>query len=244
MIAKEQIKSLSKLFKIDEYSIYREYLQLVFLSYLYQERKSSKLFFKGGTALRLIFGSPRFSEDLDFSTNYSDLEITKIIKSVEQKLVKELPSLKILPLHKGLEGIRFRIVFEQKGFKYPFSIRLDFYQQKKIAGTELSTLTTQFPILIFPQIYHLSGKSILIEKFDALKNRSKGRDIFDIWFLLSKGVVIDGLKNSNIDNLKNFPQKSLKKDLDQFLPRAQRQIIPVLKEEITKLLHLANILYF
>jgi len=83
------LKELATIFKIDEYSIFREYLQLLFLSYLYQEKKANKLFFKGGTALRLIFGSPRFSEDLDFSTTYSDSEITKLLKNIEAKIAKE-----------------------------------------------------------------------------------------------------------------------------------------------------------
>lgn len=242
MITKDQIKNLSKTFKIDEYSIFREYLQLVFLSYLYQERKASKLFFKGGTALRLIFGSPRFSEDLDFSTNYSDSEITKLLQSIEAKITKELPNLKIITLHKGAEGIRFRILFTQKEFKYPFSIRLDFHsvaeshQEKEITGIMVSTLSTMFPLMIFPQIYHLSGESILIEKFEALKNRNKGRDIFDIWFLLSKGMSITNVKKSDIKKIEEFSQKSLGKDLGQFLPRSQKQIIPVLKTEIIKLI--------
>ncbi|HCR36228.1 hypothetical protein A2130_03205 [Candidatus Woesebacteria bacterium GWC2_33_12] len=236
MITKDQIKYLSKSFKIDEYSIFREYLQLTFLSYLYQERTANKLFFKGGTALRLIFGSPRFSEDLDFSTSCSNSEIINLLKSIENKISKELPNLIIKPFYKGTEGIRFRIIFSQKEFRYPFSIRLDFHQQKKVLGTKVSTLNTQFPIMIFPQIYHLSGESILLEKFDALKNRNKGRDIFDIWFLLSKSIKIIDIKKSDIENLEKFPQKSLEKDLGQFLPRSQKQIIAVLKTEISKLL--------
>ena len=47
MITKDQIKNLSKTFQIDEFSIFREYLQLVFLSYLYQEKYANKIFFKG-----------------------------------------------------------------------------------------------------------------------------------------------------------------------------------------------------
>lgn len=236
MITKDQIINLSKTFQIDEFSIFREYLQLVFLSYLYQEREASKIYFKGGTALRLLFGSPRFSEDLDFSTSYSDLEITKLMKKIEQKINRELPNLTINPLHKGKEGIRFKIIFNNAEFKYPFSIRLDFHRQKSISNTEISTLTTQFPIIIFPQISHLSGKGILIEKFEALEAREKGRDIFDIWFLLSKGISTEKLKDKIIKSLKAFPKNTLKRDLEKFLPKIQRQIIPNLKEETMRLL--------
>ncbi len=48
-------------------NVVREYTQLVFLSFFYQLDGSKHFFFKGGTALRLVHRSPRFSEDLDFS---------------------------------------------------------------------------------------------------------------------------------------------------------------------------------
>ncbi len=48
-------------------NVVREYIQHLFLSCLYKIKGSEKLLFKGGTALRIIFGSPRFSEDLDFT---------------------------------------------------------------------------------------------------------------------------------------------------------------------------------
>lgn len=236
MITKDQTKNLSEIFQIDEYSIFREYLQLIFLSYLYQEKDANKIFFKGGTALRLLFGSPRFSEDLDFSTNYNELEITKLLKKIEEKISKEFPDLTIRSLHKGKEGIRFRIIFKNAEFKYPFSIRLDFHRQGSILNTQVSTLTTQFPVMIFPQIFHLSEEGILIEKFKALDAREKGRDVFDIWFLLSRGLRIKRSKGKIIKSLKSFPEATLEKDLGKFLPRSQKQIIPGLKDEIIKLL--------
>jgi predicted nucleotidyltransferase component of viral defense system len=45
----------------------REYIQHLFLAELYKIREADKLLFKGGTALRVAFLSPRFSEDLDFT---------------------------------------------------------------------------------------------------------------------------------------------------------------------------------
>lgn len=236
MITKDQIKNLSETFQIDEVSIFREYLQLVFLSYFFQEKEANKIFFKGGTALRLLFGSPRFSEDLDFSTNYNESEITKLLKKVEQKIDKELPGLTIRPLHKGKEGIRFRITYNQDNFKYPFSIRLDFHRQKSVLNTQVSTLTTRFPVMIFPQISHLSQEGILIEKIEALDTRKKGRDIFDIWFLLSRRINIGKIDKKTVINIESFPQSLLEKDLGKFLPKIQRQIISVLKNETIKLL--------
>src|SRR3989344_4607525 len=130
MIIKEQIKSLAASFQIDEYTIFREYLQLIFLSYLYQEKEAGGIIFKGGTALRLIFGSPRFSEDLDFSTNYDDQMITGMLKKIVGKIKSELPDLKLLPLYQGKEETRFRVSFKNNDFKYPLSVRLGFHRQK------------------------------------------------------------------------------------------------------------------
>lgn len=236
MITKDQIKNLSKTFQIDEYTILREYLQLVFLSYLYQEKIASQIYFKGGTAMRLLFGSPRFSEDLDFSTNYDDLQIAKLLKKITAKISQEMPEIKLTSLYKGKEGIRFRLMVKNTEFKYPLSIRLDFHKQKSIKDVEVSTLTTQFPLVIFPQIFHLSQEAILREKFEAVRTRNKGRDIFDIWFLLSRGIKNARLKIGTIKTIESFSQNLLEKDLGKFLPRGQKQIIPVLKQEILKII--------
>ena len=50
----------------------REYLRDVFLRTLFEENLLHKLVFHGGTALRIIHGLARFSEDLDFHLKTSD----------------------------------------------------------------------------------------------------------------------------------------------------------------------------
>ena len=47
-------------------SILKEYLQYKILKSIFDQKSSEKLVFLGGTALRIIHGSTRFSEDLDF----------------------------------------------------------------------------------------------------------------------------------------------------------------------------------
>ena len=121
MINKEQINELSKFFQIDGFTILREYLQLMFLSYLYREKEATSIYFKGGTAIRLLFNSPRFSEDLDFSTKFSKSEIKKIIQNLERSMQKELPGLKITHLYTGKRGMRFRLKYQSVDFKYPLS---------------------------------------------------------------------------------------------------------------------------
>ena len=59
-------------------NIFREYVQELFLRNFYSQSGSKDFLFKGGTALKLVFGSPRFSEDLDF---------TGIINSIKYEAV-------------------------------------------------------------------------------------------------------------------------------------------------------------
>jgi predicted nucleotidyltransferase component of viral defense system len=67
MLSHNQINELSKRFEISDIVVFREYTQLLFLKELMNQNYSKNIFFKGGTAIRLLFGGERFSEDLDFS---------------------------------------------------------------------------------------------------------------------------------------------------------------------------------
>jgi len=68
MITVETLEKLARHHRISLFpNIVREYFQHVFLEQLYRLDEAERMLFKGGTALRVIYGSPRFSEDLDFS---------------------------------------------------------------------------------------------------------------------------------------------------------------------------------
>jgi predicted nucleotidyltransferase component of viral defense system len=50
-------------------AILREYLQYKTLQFIFRAKESGGLVFMGGTALRVFYGSRRFSEDIDFDSN-------------------------------------------------------------------------------------------------------------------------------------------------------------------------------
>lgn len=233
MITKPQIETLSKKYQIDGFTIMREFLQLTFLSYLYQNKKGRQIYFKGGTAIRLLFGSPRFSEDLDFSTLYDKKQIKEILQGLEKTIQKELPEIKILFLYSGKTGLRYRIKYQSPNFKYPITIRLDFTMVKKIEQEMFSPLITEFPVAVFPLVSHLSETEILAEKICALATRNKGRDFFDVWYLLEKGFLLDQRlvkinKKKLLKKIESYPQNRLDLDLAQFLPKSQKQITKIL----------------
>ena len=68
MITGEQLEKLAREYQTSLFpNTIREYYQHIFLEHLYQVPEADRLLFKGGTALRTVYGSPRFSEDFDFS---------------------------------------------------------------------------------------------------------------------------------------------------------------------------------
>jgi len=231
MITSSQLQQLAKQYQIDEFTILREYLQLVFLSHLYQQKEGRDILFKGGTALRLLYNSSRFSEDLDFSTTLDKKTIKNLIKKLEKKINMEIKKIKIFSLHSGKDTERYRIIYQGQEIKYPLTIRLDFHRIKKIDKSEVSPLITNFPLVIFPLITHLDIQALFEEKIRASIDRAKARDVFDIWYLLNKGCQIESkkIKEKLIKKIKIISEKELYLGLNKFLPKSQREIIKMLK---------------
>jgi predicted nucleotidyltransferase component of viral defense system len=96
MITESVVRELAKKLQTSEGNILREYVQHLFLSALYQKPNSNHLYFKGGTALRILYGSPRFSEDLHFSAGF------KSSKSLESLLLATLTEIEREGIHAGV----------------------------------------------------------------------------------------------------------------------------------------------
>ena len=250
MISETQLEELSRYFKIDRFTVFREYLQILFLNYFYREKLTEKIYFKGGTCLHLFYNSPRFSEDLDFSTTLSSKKIRELLNKTMKTLKIEIPELSLNFIYRGKNSLRFKIKYQGKLFKYPLTIRLDFSFGKIFLEPNIFTLKTKFPISPFSLISCLKEEEILSEKIRAFLWRKKGRDIFDLWYLLDKGVVINREllkkklkmaklkfdKDSFLRKIKNYPEKKIYLDLAKFLPLNYRKIIPELKERLISIL--------
>src|SRR3990167_5357403 len=90
MLSQDQIKNIANKYQTTELNVKREYFQHLFLSYFYQQPEVDRIYFKGGTALRIIYNSARFSEDLDFSSSYTGVEeIEKALESTLNQIEKE-----------------------------------------------------------------------------------------------------------------------------------------------------------
>jgi predicted nucleotidyltransferase component of viral defense system len=249
MLSDNQLNQYSRLVKIDKVTVFREYLQLAFLLNFYRNEKLKHTYFKGGSCLRLIFGSGRFSEDLDFSSNLKTEEINSRIAAAVKELSHEFSSISVKPID-SLAGISRKIQVQTQLAPFPTTIKLDFSDRDQILDPEISTPKTDYPFSILTPIPHLSLKEILAEKVRSIMSRNKGRDLYDLYYLLARKVDFDPefiqkkldfyKETYSIDKLikviSEWDRAELKNDLGPFLPADVRKIIPVLPDITVKLL--------
>lgn len=177
--------------RIFKKNILREYLQYKILEIIFASKFSGKLSFLGGTALRIIYGNTRFSEDLDFDNfNLSEKEFTELTNSVGAGLRKQGFEVEISQVFKGAYRCRVKLP------KILFTNALSPLEEEKIM-IQIDTAPHEFvykvdgKILnkfdVFTEIFSTPADIILSQKIYAALNRkrAKGRDFYDIVFLLS-----------------------------------------------------------
>ena len=173
--------------------IVREYLQCKILQIIFDQAVfSSKLSFLGGTCLRLVHQNTRFSEDLDFDNfQLSEKDFVTISSVIANVLQKEGYQIEIKNVFKGAFHcyIRFPELLYQTG--------LSGYKEEKIL-IQLDTEPQHFNFVperyilnkfdVFAEILTTPVDILLAQKFYAILNRKrpKGRDFFDVVFLLGK----------------------------------------------------------
>src|SRR5581483_9392999 len=96
MISNASIQELAHKSQTTELNVRREYVQHLFLAYFYQQPQTDKIYFKGGTALRMLYDSQRFSEHLDFSSSLT------AIHPIEQAVLGTLAEIARENIHPDL----------------------------------------------------------------------------------------------------------------------------------------------
>jgi len=246
MITKEQVFEISKKKKINETVIFREYLQLLFLDRLYSYKESHDIFFKGGTAIHLIYNAPRFSEDLDFTAELKEKDFLAFILKVFKDLSKE-ESLSFKE-RKTITGKRFLLTALPDVLPFKTFINLDLSFREKILEPQKSTLKMEdYPLIFTSYLYHPTKEEIFAEKIRAVMTRKKGRDLYDLWYLLALGVslkadlVEEKLKYYNLKDInqerilkriENFSEKEFIIDLRPLVSLPEREKLPDLLKYI------------
>jgi len=219
-------------------NILREYLQYKILEIIYESKYFDKLIFMGGTAIKIIHGNTRFSEDLDFDNlGLTEESFLKLAGLIKKKL--------------ELEGYKAEIKTTFKGaYKCHFKF-LNILNQAGITGHKDAKLVIQ--VDAEPQNYKYNPKKVLINKFEVFarvlcvpqdlllsqkivavftRKRSMGRDFFDIVFLHAKTLPdMEYLKQKiNIKDFADLKQKLLDKCSGLDFKQLSRDLLPFIFE--------------
>lgn len=223
----EQLDILAKQLVISYDQILREEAEMVFLDELAKDKISSKVIFYGGTALRLAYGSPRFSEDLDFLA-VKTLAFGEF-KKFMGKTVKQNSGWSLKDLKNKRQTMFALILIRDNKLKHNFSIKIEVHKpSKKVKlASELrlikSPTSIAEPLLLTPVLYELKRL-----KAAALRQRKKARDIFDLWYIAQaerSNFVLPG-------ELPPYAAREFQNELQVFLPKKYYPIIKQLYGKI------------
>lgn len=184
----------------------KELLHPIILEALLDLPDLPRMQFQGGTCLRLFYGNPRLSEDLDFAvTNFSDVHLGNFAERLEKTLnnsygltgrvkIQNLSTKTSKPRHVAVKN--WQIVVETALNKS------EPLQHIKIDFAEISSFTRETLPLIAPWQDLLTASRVLVpvqtineiaaDKTLALAVQKKFlrvRDIFDLTFCRQKGAV-------------------------------------------------------
>jgi predicted nucleotidyltransferase component of viral defense system len=217
-------------------NILREYLQYKILESVFSSRYGQKLVFMGGTAIHIVHGLPRFSEDLDFDNlGLSKDEFIVLTRTVAKKLSMEGYVVETGASFKGAFSADIKVL------GVLFNERLSGHREEKI----LIKLDAE------PQDFKYSAERVVINKFDVFtgisvvpvsmllaqkyfailaRKRAMGRDLYDAVFLAGKtdpdfgylkeraGIVDkEALKAALLERCSKLDLKLLSGDVEQFI---------------------------
>jgi predicted nucleotidyltransferase component of viral defense system len=203
--------------KIDVTQVVREYWEVVLLNRLFESPGGKNLVFKGGTALRLAYGSPRFSEDLDFSLRKDDT--AEVFKDMVAVLVKPFDAADITDLAAKRWTYLCEIRITEGYLAQPFRVKLEVSRRPAPRyESELRLITSPTtPIQALGRVATL--KQLFQDKQDCIVDRAAPKDIFDLWFISQKMGIPYEPPDTRITS------RELKRELAKYLPSDYQRVI-------------------
>lgn len=203
--------------KINVTQVVREYWEVALLNRLFKTPESKNLVFKGGTALRLAYGSPRFSEDLDFSL--SEDELQDVFEVMAAGLVEPFTKAEITDLAAKRWTYLCDIRVVEGYLAQPFRIKLELSRRPApVYGSELRLITSPTtPVQALCRVATL--EQMYQDKQDCIASRAAPKDIFDLWFISQRL----GIPYKAPDTMVTPGQ--LKRELAKYLPSDFQRVI-------------------
>ena len=205
-------------------NILKEHYQMFLLDILFNAAFENNLVFKGGTALRLAYGSIRFSADLDFSlmNEIAFSEFNQAIKKIE----KVIPGALIKDIHDKYYTLYAKVNITVDYRPIPIGIKIELNKHIRDFEPTIALIKSPFNNLeVVGRVYTL--ESILKDKIHILEDRERRepRDLFDAWYISQK---LD--RNLTIKDEYKYEPKELMDSLNHFLPKNQRKVNELFKK--------------
>ncbi|MBI4372059.1 MAG: nucleotidyl transferase AbiEii/AbiGii toxin family protein [Elusimicrobia bacterium] len=241
MISRSQITELSSSWQTPEPNVAREFVQHVLLSALFRIKGAeAKLAFKGGTALRLLHRSPRFSEDLDFTAWIRPFHVGEWIKETAKEAGRAGLDFKMLESNPTSGG--WFALMETHVHDWPVQIEWNVSLRTGRGAAPHDTVLVTSPLWTPYSLTALSTEETAHEKVEALLHRKKPRDFFDLYFLIRGRLGIKQVvasKTHLLREVKALNPKTTERELKQFLPRSHwavvKQLPKLLVQELERL---------
>ena len=235
MIDISELRRIAKMKRLSLGYTEKDYLlDLCLLSI--SRRTKDELIFKGGTCLYKFYKIDRFSEDIDFTARKKldiDILIEKIVSDIN------LFGIEATILDKKKSYDTFLVILRTKGPLYNGTsqslsrIKIDINLKSSLNLEPLNAgYTSIYSEIPKVSLLIMQEKEILAEKIRAILTRDKARDIYDLWFLLKKGIEFD--LNLVKEKLKYYHEKW---DKNEFMKKLEEkkniwdiELTPLIKE--------------
>lgn len=217
-------------------NLLREYLQYKLLEIIYDSKEGSRLIFMGGTAIHIIHGAPRFSEDLDFDDRgLTAGDFRRLQTIIRSKM--ELQGFRVETAAVGRTARR--IVVRFPGLYHLYALSTD--PREKV----------HLHIDAEPQRFEYEAEAVLVDKFDVFgrilaapvdlllaqkltclftRQRPLGRDVFDALFLWGKTKPRQAYLNDRLGvrTGREFRSRLLRRCRELDFDRLARDVAPFL----------------
>lgn len=221
--------------------ILKEALQVYALAAIYSQPASEHITFQGGTCLRLVYGGPRYSVDVDFVTTLSHVDLARLFEQVRREVMRLAPlfgdEIALRVQKETQELVRWKVYYRATRQQDSTSISLEFAPYPAYTDhVAMLTPPADLPALPLVVVRAEALEEIMADKIAAIAGRRyvKGRDVFDLWWLKRKGIEVNqGLVEKKLsdyevqperlhENLPAIQPKLVRRELENYLPYRYR----------------------
>lgn len=162
--------------------ISQEKFEIEVLDKLKSGRFLDHLIFTGGTMLRLCWGLNRFSVDLDFWLS-KEIDTEDFFRRLKDFLLSHYTL-------KDAENKFYTMLFELRSKDYPRALKIEIRKKKGRFKTEMAIAYSKYAD-VQVLVNCVALKEVMRSKIEAFLDRKEIRDVFDIEFLVKKGISIE-----------------------------------------------------